>query len=254
MKKILILPDIHGRIFWKEPCERIDEYDKVIFLGDYTDPYPHEMISKKATIENLLEIIDFKTKVGNKCILLVGNHDMSYIDKQMIPSRHDWGNHKWICEIFDEFADYFNLAYEANISNQRYLFSHSGIEWPWVKNIKEDYHLNDITKENIVESLNSLFHSDDKEAVRGILDRISIYRGGEDIFGSCVWGDVRAFMLHSQGGYEQIEDVYQIFGHTMLSEPCVTNKFACLDCLRPFVLDEGEIFNIDGSKIEIKEI
>lgn len=254
MKKILILPDIHGRVFWKEPCEKHDEYDKIIFLGDYVDSYSHEMIGKKDTVENMLEIIDFKTKVGDKCVLLVGNHDMSYIDEQMIPSRHDWANHKWICEIFAEFADYFNLAYEANMNNQRYLFSHSGIEWPWVKSIKEDYHLNDITKENIVESLNSLYQSNDKDLVRSILDRISVYRGGEDIFGSCVWGDVRSFMSHLQCGDEQIEDAYQIFGHTMLKEPCVTDKFACLDCLRPFVLNEGKIYNIDGSEVEIKQI
>ena len=37
--KILIIPDIHGRDFWIEPCKHIDEFDKVIFLGDYHDPY-----------------------------------------------------------------------------------------------------------------------------------------------------------------------------------------------------------------------
>lgn len=33
---ILIIPDVHGRTFWKYA---IDKYDKVIFLGDYLDPY-----------------------------------------------------------------------------------------------------------------------------------------------------------------------------------------------------------------------
>ena len=41
--KILIIPDIHGRSFWIEPCSHIDEFDKVIFLGDYHDPYPFEV-------------------------------------------------------------------------------------------------------------------------------------------------------------------------------------------------------------------
>lgn len=40
--KLLILPDIHGRVFWKEPCQNIEDYDKVIFLGDYLDPYGFE--------------------------------------------------------------------------------------------------------------------------------------------------------------------------------------------------------------------
>ena len=45
MNKVLILPDIHGRQFWKKPCENIDNYDKVVFLGDYLDPYNFEFIS-----------------------------------------------------------------------------------------------------------------------------------------------------------------------------------------------------------------
>ena len=40
--KILVLPDIHGRHFWKEPCNNIETYDKVVFLGDYLDPYDFE--------------------------------------------------------------------------------------------------------------------------------------------------------------------------------------------------------------------
>ena len=254
MSKILIIPDIHGRTFWKEPCNNVDEYDKVVFLGDYTDSYPHEEIGKKATVENLLEILDFKVKIGDKCVLLVGNHDMSYIDEKMPTSRHDWVNHKWIREVFNEFEDYFNLVYEANVNNQRFLFSHSGIEWPWVNEIKEDFQLNDITKENIAELLNTLFHSNDKNLIRGILDRISFYRGGQDTYGSCIWGDARSFLTHLQCGDEQIDDAYQIFGHTMLASPCVTNKFACLDCLKPFVLDEGKIHNTDGTEVDIKQL
>ena len=31
-KEILIIPDVHGRDFWKEAIERKD-YEKVVFLG-----------------------------------------------------------------------------------------------------------------------------------------------------------------------------------------------------------------------------
>ena len=37
MSNILIIPDIHGRTFWKE-CIKC-ECDEIIFLGDYLDPY-----------------------------------------------------------------------------------------------------------------------------------------------------------------------------------------------------------------------
>ena len=35
-KSILIIPDIHGRTFWKVAIDS-GEYGKVIFLGDYVD-------------------------------------------------------------------------------------------------------------------------------------------------------------------------------------------------------------------------
>ena len=43
MKNILVYPDIHGRKFWK----RVKEFDfeRIIFLGDYLDPYPFDEIT-----------------------------------------------------------------------------------------------------------------------------------------------------------------------------------------------------------------
>jgi predicted phosphodiesterase len=59
--KILIIPDVHGRSFWKKAIEQhMDECDKVIFLGDYIDPYEDEHITRKQAIATLDEIISFK--------------------------------------------------------------------------------------------------------------------------------------------------------------------------------------------------
>ena len=52
MKKgILIIPDIHGRDFWKKAVDS-KGYDKIIFLGDYTDPYDFEGITEETAVEN----------------------------------------------------------------------------------------------------------------------------------------------------------------------------------------------------------
>ena len=60
MKKgILIIPDVHGRDFWKEAIERKD-YEKVVFLGDYSDPYDIEGITDDVAIDNFKSIIDYK--------------------------------------------------------------------------------------------------------------------------------------------------------------------------------------------------
>ena len=37
MTKILVIPDVHGRTFWKESCNNWE--GKIIFLRDYQDPY-----------------------------------------------------------------------------------------------------------------------------------------------------------------------------------------------------------------------
>ena len=41
--KTLIIPDVHGRSFWKKAIKKhFDECDHVVFLGDYIDPYGWE--------------------------------------------------------------------------------------------------------------------------------------------------------------------------------------------------------------------
>lgn len=73
--KLLVIPDIHGRDFWKEPCEKPGEYDKIIFLGDYLDPYPKEGIFKDEARHNLVDIIEFTIHNKMKVITLTGNHE-----------------------------------------------------------------------------------------------------------------------------------------------------------------------------------
>ena len=31
--KVLIIPDVHGRTFWKEPCKHIDKFNKLYSRG-----------------------------------------------------------------------------------------------------------------------------------------------------------------------------------------------------------------------------
>ena len=74
--KVLIIPDVHGRDFWREAISR-EEFDKVVFLGDYTDPYFGESTDEKA-LQGLKDILDYKKNNLDNCILLIGNHDAPY--------------------------------------------------------------------------------------------------------------------------------------------------------------------------------
>lgn len=69
--KILICPDLHCRSFYKPLLDTKDQ--RIIFLGDYMDPYSNEDTSDEQGIANLEEIIDF-AKQNSNVTLLVGNH------------------------------------------------------------------------------------------------------------------------------------------------------------------------------------
>jgi len=238
--KILVFGDIHGRTFWKEPIDKINEYEKVIFLGDYLDHYPEEWEegehTRKNDIDNFLEIIDLKTKYKDKVILLKGNHDEHYsseiFDNYAGGTRKDKINSNYIKEIFDEFSDYFQLAYETNINGKRFLFTHAGVCKSWYEKYK------DLIGELNADNLNKLDLSDEGQLA---LSDMSKYRAwfGEKT-GSILWSDVRERFF---GANEDIDGIYQVFGHTRLNgEPIITKQWACIDCQTPFVIDEnGEL-------------
>ena len=105
--KILVLPDVHGRSFWRKPCQDITtkrRYDKIIFLGDYLDPYTFEDISVEEAIDQFKDILLF-AKDNPKVVMLLGNHDMPYFSQDYRGfstwhCRHSTTHHKEISAIF----------------------------------------------------------------------------------------------------------------------------------------------------------
>lgn len=245
MKQWLIIPDIHGRQFWKNAVSQYeDKVEKIIFLGDYLDPYPDEGITRKDAIRNFEEIIDYKTNNKDKVVLLLGNHDLHYWSKEFhTRSRYDSSNAYHIIEDFKTHRSLFELAHEEIIGNKKYLFSHAGLMNSWVERNKK------VIGEITPDSLTRLLYS--ANGIRALTD-VSSYRTwfGEDS-GSIVWSDVREKIdLDDSIEYNIIpnddsivkEYDYQIFGHTQQSKnPMITNKWACLDCRKAFILDENGV-------------
>ena len=52
-----IIPDVHGRTFWRSAVESAPEGTRFVFLGDYLDPYPWEEIYPEDATVMLAEII-----------------------------------------------------------------------------------------------------------------------------------------------------------------------------------------------------
>lgn len=227
MEKLLIIPDVHGRTFWRDPCKDLSSYSKVIFLGDYVDCYSYEGVTRVQERQGLIDIIDFKKSNQDKVVLLIGNHDYQYItgdgcsrfSRTLYPEYHN---------LFLSNLDLFSLYHvEGN-----YLFSHSGILSDWLKT--NDLKLEDITLEL-------------RNQVIDPLNQVSSYRGGLDNYGSCIWADVREFLSRTN---ENKSGYFQIFGHTQLIEdPLVykDKKVADLDCRQAFIL-ENNILTEYGTK------
>ena len=240
---VLIIPDIHGRNFWKNAIEKhFDNTLKTVFLGDFLDSYPWEGITRKDAIRNFQEILDFKSENKDKVVLLTGNHDFPYINKKNFYTRvrYDSSNAYHINEMFRSHRSFFKLAYEDTIGDKKYLFTHAGLLPRWYEKHKE------LIGELTVDNLNRL--QDTPQGMRALCE-ISRYRGGWDEFGSIVWCDIMEMAMLAQY-LKESEDIsindglpwdYQVVGHSQQEEhPIITKEFACLDCRKAFILtDEG---------------
>ena len=235
--------DVHGRSFWKKAVEEnFNKVDKVIFNGDYLDPYPWEGITRKDAIRNFEEIINFKSEHKNKVILLLGNHDLPYIDKRNFytRSRYDSSNAWHIERMFRSNRNLFQLAHEEYINGKRYLFTHAGLIPKWYESHR------DIIGELTIDNLNHLL--DNPQGIKALCE-VTRYRGGYDRYGSIVWLDVHdmtdAIQLSLEVEGKTVNDdlpwEYQVIGHSQQEEhPIITKEFACLDCRKAFILtDEG---------------
>ena len=256
MNKVLVLPDVHGRRFWKKPCENIEPYDKVIFLGDYLDPYDFEYISVPHAIVNFEEIIDFKKKNNDKVILLIGNHDCPYAFKDYFKlssyhCRHSSMFHKTISGLFEDNKDLFQLAY----AYKDILFTHAGVESGWLEKVVK-CNESDINK--IADTLNELTKSKD-----GLekLYCITSERGGRDRFGSCVWADVHDIMWDVESVtnpdtmVKPIHKFKQIFGHTIQAFYDLNRNIVFGDAIEfdnCKMIDTARAYVLDTDKFEIK--
>lgn len=244
--KIIIVPDVHGRTFWRKCKDLINSIDKIIFLGDYLDPYVD--IDPEEALEEFKQIIEFKKENPDKVILLIGNHDCGYFP-ELLSSYSCRRYEKAKYEISNLFMDNLNL-FDLTYAYDKYLFSHAGIVPEWFDYIKSERFFNIYKIENKDEFLN-LQLTDLSPLLtmnNGIkaLWMISRDRGGRDSYGSCIWADI-----HEHIGYywnKPLEGWYQIFAHSLyypnLNDYFINENLAMLDCAKLFTLDENGIIEV----------
>ena len=237
---ILIIPDVHGRKFWKSAVEKFSEVE-TIFLGDYHDPYSHERITNAESLRNFKEIIEY-VKSHLNCKLLIGNHDLHYLI-DIEGCRKDYGNEPFIRRLFLDNLDMFDLAALRIINGKKYLFSHAPVLKEWIREVGETENV-----ELLVNRLNRYFHDieNNEEELQKLLDRVSRYRGGWDAWGSPIWSDL--YEIYESGGTLIDTADYSIFGHSQLKRPLITKECACLDTHNAYLLKpDGEIESVGNN-------
>ena len=258
MKNIntLIIPDVHGRTFWKDALNDFPKKDypklTIVFLGDYLDPYDFEGISNEEALKNFKEILEI-TRKDKRIHLLIGNHDLHYLYPKD-SCRIDYENFMEIKNLFEDNLDIIKVAYSKKVNDRKYLFTHAGVTKNWLLDVRKYANVkllkNKIdTLENkeycskltklkaSVKSLNSLL---DNSIGLSYLHMISFLRGGSDLYGSCIWADVNEHLFENNSIKD---DIFQIFGHSLgypsFDKPYIDieRKFAMLDCMTSWILD-----------------
>ena len=236
MKKgILVIPDVHGREFWKEVVD-CKKYERIIFLGDYTDPYDIEGIADEMAVDNFKSIIALKQSNPDKVVLLLGNHDLHYYSDYYYELaggvRYDPIAAIVLQRLFQDNFQNFQLAWETDWGGKHYLFSHAGITQSW---LKRNLHL--IRKPDANHLNHLLLSNEGLEA----LAQVGEMRWGDYPSGSMVWADVEEMFVS-----DPLTNTYQIVGHSMQYDgPIITDKFACLDCRAAFCLNnKGKIKSV----------
>lgn len=141
--RILVIGDIHGHNGWDKIVFK-EDWDKVVFLGDYFDNYKNT--PGKEQVTNFKEILAMKATHPDKVELLYGNHDHSYLNKEMC-SGYKWQNQLIYEEVLKGAKDKGWL--KPVYIHDDIIFSHAGVSSYWLKEVAQLAHPQDITWENV---------------------------------------------------------------------------------------------------------
>ena len=249
-KRILVVPDVHGETFWREHVQKyLEQVDRIIFLGDYLDPYrdKFEEYDAESVFNNMMEIVNLKLENKEKVILLKGNHDYHYSSKRALllacASRCDIKNWHRYNKVFNDYEDFFNLAHLEEANGITYIFSHAGLTTYWINKVNAKiWKLNDrdisIADQSIIDKINMMEYDLEGQNMLAIIGKSRSIKGEKS--GSLLWADIYEHSIPDAPKAYGLNQVYQVFGHTRLEEDIVAfDNLALIDSRKCFMIDEN---------------
>jgi UDP-2,3-diacylglucosamine pyrophosphatase LpxH len=199
--KHIIIGDLHGKDCWR--TINIKKYDKVVFIGDYTDAWT---LSDLAIYQNLQNIIKLKKRNWDKVVLLLGNHDIQYL---YFPRFQCSGfrptMQMQLTALFKNNKDCFQVAYQKG----DHIFTHAGITNAWYNAFLRIPILETIRDEK--DTLADLLNKVDQTSMQYLLHATGHVRGGKDN-GGITWAD------RKETATDMLKGFHQVVGHTVVDE------------------------------------
>lgn len=249
LNKIAVVPDVHGKLFWKKVKDNIDSLDKIIFLGDYLDAYSYlGKFSREDELNNFQEILDFKKNFPEKVILLLGNHDLGYLIDLSCSRKASYDMARKYKNLFEKNINLFKLTeYVELANNEKILFSHAGIHEKWLEKVRarleqlgdklgfESVPLKDSIIYGLFNKIILKYNEPEyRDFLRCSLGVVGPTRGGfNGDYGSIVWADASEW----ENEKNIFCEIKQIVGHTRLNIPKdLTEGVRCIDSIDSEIL------------------
>ena len=219
-QKIYVVGDIHAKPHIVDKIQEfldINDYDKVIFLGDYVDDWG---ASTEKSYNTLKKLVDMKLENPNKIILISGNHCQSYASAGSF--RCSGFNERTRSLVKDLYKTTLNgkPIFQFAFAESNYLFTHAGVTntyWKFLrKKIRQDYPELHHFLENpyrttiISDTLNTIFERgfrDQTDELFQTFAQAGLARGGYGI-PSPIWADKDELIE------DPIPQIRQVVGHT----------------------------------------
>jgi predicted phosphodiesterase len=226
MKKILSIGDIHGSNAWKRNFLEKEgkvvlqgpSIDKVIFVGDYVDSFSY---TDEEIRENLLEIIDFKQRYPDRVILLIGNHDIQYMNPSY-KRKYSGYRSSMMHDLYDIFKTHRSLFqfshFEEDIEGDRILWTHAGVTNNWYGELLMDVRHENYRFRDLFEEILNRDHRIDEvlnlalEVNLDLIYNVDQDSGGIDLNASPIWVRPETLMKDPILSYDQV------VGHTPMKD------------------------------------
>lgn len=212
--KVIVVGDVHGRTCWEKIIPYVDEYDKIVFVGDYFDSFD---IKKDEQVKNMRKILEFKKEHYDKVVLLFGNHDTHYLKLFIECGEHYSGFQSLHALEISEIVETQLMHVSDGIcfETDGVIYSHAGITKTWLNFFKID------VTDRLVANINDLFFINQVLCV--FMPGVNRSPYGDDITQSPVW--VRPFSL----AQDALDGFKQVVGHTHHREISINERFVFVD-------------------------